>query len=84
MSNVSPNYTRIVYSDSFNYELFETCESYLIRKMMKTPFIGKDERASDLIEIICIEVCEPMSIHAREGFSYFITFMDEQSRYGYV
>ncbi|KAL0445831.1 UNVERIFIED_CONTAM: Retrovirus-related Pol polyprotein from transposon RE2 [Sesamum latifolium] len=29
-------------------------------------------------------VCEPLSIPARGGFSYFITFTDDHSRYGYV
>ncbi|KAL0281934.1 UNVERIFIED_CONTAM: Transposon Ty1-BL Gag-Pol polyprotein [Sesamum radiatum] len=29
-------------------------------------------------------VCRPLSILARGGFSYFITFTDDHSRYGYV
>ncbi|KAL0413349.1 UNVERIFIED_CONTAM: hypothetical protein Sradi_1536600 [Sesamum radiatum] len=29
-------------------------------------------------------VCGPLSIPARGGFSYFITFIDDHSRYGYV
>ncbi|KAL0355495.1 UNVERIFIED_CONTAM: Copia protein [Sesamum radiatum] len=29
-------------------------------------------------------VCRPLSIPARGGFSYFITFTDDHSRYGYV
>ncbi|KAL0405429.1 UNVERIFIED_CONTAM: Retrovirus-related Pol polyprotein from transposon TNT 1-94 [Sesamum latifolium] len=29
-------------------------------------------------------VCGPLSIPARGGFSYFITFTDDHSRYGYV
>ncbi|KAL0439044.1 UNVERIFIED_CONTAM: hypothetical protein Slati_2387400 [Sesamum latifolium] len=29
-------------------------------------------------------VCGPLSIPTREGFSYFITFTDDHSRYGYV
>ncbi|KAL0416138.1 UNVERIFIED_CONTAM: hypothetical protein Slati_3445700 [Sesamum latifolium] len=30
------------------------------------------------------DVCGPLSIPARGGFSYFITFTDDHSRYGYV
>ena len=30
------------------------------------------------------DVCGLMSIHARGGFIYFITFIDDYSRYGYL
>ena len=72
------------YLDSFDYESFETCESCLLGKMTKTPFTGKGERASDLLGLIHTDVCGPMSIHARGGFSYFITFTDDHIRYGHV
>ena len=42
------------------------------------------ERASDLLEIIHIDVCGPMSVEARSGYCYFLTFTDDLSRYGYV
>ena len=72
------------YLDSFDYESFETCESCLLGKMTKTPFSKKGKRASDLLGLIHTDVCGPMSIHARDDFSYFITFIDGHSRYGYV
>ena len=37
-----------------------------------------------LLEIIHSDVCGLMTTLAREGFSYFITFIDDYSRYGYV
>ena len=52
--------------------------------MTKAPFTGQSERASDLLGIIHSDVCGPMSIHARGGYSYFITFTDDFSRYGYI
>jgi transposase InsO family protein len=36
------------------------------------------------IELVHIDVCGPMSVPARGGYEYFITFTDDYSRYGYV
>ena len=61
-----------------------TCESCLLGKMTKSPFTGKDEQANELLSLVHTDVCEPMSVNARGGYSYFIIFMDDLSRYGYV
>ncbi|KAG8381639.1 hypothetical protein BUALT_Bualt06G0142500 [Buddleja alternifolia] len=60
------------------------CESCLEGKMTKRPFKGKGNRATQLLELIHTDVCGPMNIQARGGFEYFITFIDDYSRYGYV
>ena len=52
--------------------------------MTKSPFIGQGDRASEVLELIHTDVCGPFSEMARGGFSYFITFTDDHSRYGYV
>ena len=52
--------------------------------MTKSPFSGKGERASDVLELIHIDVCDPMNISTRDGYVYFITFIDDYSRYRYV
>ena len=39
---------------------------------------------NDLLEIIHIDVCGPMSVEARGGYHYFMTFTDDLSRYGYI
>ena len=69
---------------SFDWESYETCESCLSGKMTKSPFTGKGERASGVLDLIHSDVCGPMTTHARGGFSYFITFIDDFSRYGYM
>jgi hypothetical protein len=69
---------------SFDFELFDTCESCLLGKMTKTPFTGQSERVSNLLGLIHTDVCGPMSSVARGGFQYFITFTDDFSRYGYI
>ena len=70
--------------ESLDYESFDACEPCLMGKMTKTPFSGTMERASDLLEIIHTDVCGPMSVDARGGYHYFMTFTDDLSRYGYI
>ena len=69
---------------SFDYESYDTCESCLLGKMMKLPFKGNDERASGPLDLKHTDVCGLMSTHARGGFIYFITFIDDYSRYEYL
>ena len=42
------------------------------------------ERATDLLEIIHTDVCGPMSVEARGGYRYFLTFTDDLRRYEYI
>ena len=69
---------------SFDLESFETCESCLIGKITKAPFAGHSERASDLLGLIHVDVCGPISSIARRAYQYFITFPDDFSIYGYI
>ena len=52
--------------------------------MTKTPFSRTMEQATNLLEIIHTDVCGPMSVEARGGYRYFLTFIDDLSRYGYI
>ena len=52
--------------------------------MTKRPFNAKDRRAQDLLELVHLDVCGPMSTQVRGGYEYFITFTDDYSRFGYV
>ena len=67
-----------------NFDSLPTCESCLVGKMTELPFIGKGERASELLSLIHTDVCRPITISARGRYRYFITFADDLSRYGYV
>jgi len=44
----------------------------------------KPKRAKELLGLIHTEVCGPFRHVSRKGASYFITFTDDFSRYGYV
>ena len=70
--------------ESLDYESLDACEPRLMGKMTKTPFSGTMGRAIDLLEIIHNDVCGPMSVEARGGYRYFLTFTDDLSRYGYI
>ncbi|KAK4420098.1 Retrovirus-related Pol polyprotein from transposon TNT 1-94 [Sesamum alatum] len=75
--------------DSKNLEVGDlselpTCESCLRGKMTKKPFVGQSRLATGLLNLVHTDVCGPLRTQARGGFSYFITFTDDHSRYGYV
>ena len=72
------------YFKPFTYIPYGTCEPCLLGKMTKLPFKGKGQCATEILELIHSDVYGPMSVTARGGFSYFITFIDDYSRYGYV
>ena len=72
------------YLDPFDYVSYATCEPCIRGKLTNSPFSGTGERATELLELIHSDVCGPMSTHAIGGYSYFITFTDDFSRYGYV
>jgi hypothetical protein len=40
--------------------------------------------ASDLLGLVHTDVCGPISSIARGDFQYFITFIDDFSRHGYI
>ncbi|KAL0413631.1 UNVERIFIED_CONTAM: Retrovirus-related Pol polyprotein from transposon RE2 [Sesamum radiatum] len=61
-----------------------TCKSCLKGKMTKKPFVGQSAIAKDLLDLVHTDVCGPLSIPSRGGFSNFITFTNDHSRYGYV
>src|SRR3954468_5525189 len=70
--------------ESLDYESLDACEPCLMGKVTKTPFSRTMERATDLLEIMHTDVCGPMSVEARGGYRYFLTFTNDLSRYGYI
>ena len=70
--------------ESLDYESLDACEPCLLGKMTKTLFPGTMERATDLLERIHTDVCDPMSVDACGKYHYFLTFTDDLSRYVYI
>nr|GEU77440.1 retrotransposon protein, putative, Ty1-copia subclass [Tanacetum cinerariifolium] len=69
---------------STDEESFDKCVSCLSGKMTRKPFPHCTKRAIDLLGIIHTDVCGQLRYVSRQGDSYFITFTDDYSRYGYV
>jgi hypothetical protein len=59
------------------------CEPCLVGNSHRKPF-GKAVRATQSLELIHSNICGPMNVKARHGASYFLTFIDDYRRYGYV
>nr|GEV03544.1 hypothetical protein [Tanacetum cinerariifolium] len=70
--------------NSTNLGAFEKYVSCMSRKMARKPYTHQMERAKDLLGLIHTDVCGPFKIMSRHGASYFVTFTDDFSRYGYV
>ena len=52
--------------------------------MTKRSFSAKGTRANEPLQLVHSDVCGPVSVQARGGYEYFVTFIDDYSRYGYV
>ncbi|GJU73447.1 retrotransposon protein, putative, ty1-copia subclass [Tanacetum coccineum] len=70
--------------DSTDIKSFEKCVACMSGKMARKPYSHQVERAKDLLGLIYTDVCGPIKIMSRQGASYFVTFTDDFSRYGYV
>ena len=69
---------------SLNSESYLTCESYLREKMVKLSFVGHEKRATELLTLVYTNVYRPFDVQAKDGYTYFIIFIDDLSRYRYV
>src|SRR4051812_14444940 len=60
-----------------------TCESCLAGKATRKSF-GKAHRASAPLDLIHSDICGPLNVRNRTNKPYFITFIDDYSRYGHI
>ena len=52
--------------------------------MTKRLFQGKDEWAKESLELVHADIYSPLNVQTRCGYEYFVTFIDDYSRYGYM
>ena len=52
-------------------------------KMTAKPFT-KHWQSLELLEVIHSDICGPLRTKTHRGMKYFITFIDDYSRYGYT
>ena len=67
-----------------NVGTLPVCESCLEGKMTNRPFSAKGERSKEPLQLIHSDVYVPLSVQARGGYEYFVTFIDNYLRYSYV
>nr|GFA49840.1 zinc finger, CCHC-type [Tanacetum cinerariifolium] len=70
--------------NSTDLRAFKKYVSCMSRKMARKPYAYQVERDKDLLGLIHTDVCGPFKIMSRQGASYFVTFTDDFSHYGYV
>ncbi|GKD93972.1 retrotransposon protein, putative, ty1-copia subclass [Tanacetum coccineum] len=70
--------------ESFDFKSDDVCESCLLGKMTKSPFIGSCERCEGLLDLVHTDLCGPFPYATKDGKRYYVTFTDDFSRYGYV
>ena len=59
------------------------CEFYQVGKASRKPF-GKVPRSSYPLELVPMDICEPMSMKTRDDASYFLTLIDDYLCCSYV
>ena len=67
-----------------NVGTLPVCKSCLEGKMTKRHFSSKSKRSKEPLQLLHSDVCGPLSVQARGGYEYFVTFIDNYSIYGYV
>ena len=69
--------------DSLDFVDFEICTNYIKGKQTNTRRFGAN-KATDVLELIHTDICEPFPMVSWNGQQYFITFINDFSRYGYL
>ncbi|XP_022859819.1 uncharacterized protein LOC111380469 [Olea europaea var. sylvestris] len=70
--------------NTLKVELFPVCDFYLKGKMTKRSFLAKGHRVKEVLELIHSDVCESINTPARGDYEYFITFINDYSRFRYI
>ena len=69
--------------DSLDFADFEICTNYIKGKQTNTRRFGAN-RATDVLRLIHTYICGPFPMVSWNGQQYFITFIDDFSRYDYL
>ena len=56
------------------------CKNFQIGKMEKTSFKRKNYHLEEVLELVHLDLCEPIRIESYSGDNFFILFVDDYSR----
>ena len=73
----------VLWMGNVSYEKFY-CESCADGKQHKKPFPKSVNQSSELLQVVHSDVCGPMETDSLGGSRYFVTFMDDKSKYVHV
>ena len=57
------------------------CNSCVQAKHTRSPFLDSKHTATSVLDIVHSDVCGPIQVQSRGGARYFLTFIDDCSRY---
>ena len=69
--------------DSIDFTDFNVCDECIKGKKTKQKKLGA-YKAIDVLELIHTDICGPFPTHAWNGHQYFVSFIDDHSRYAYL
>ena len=69
---------------SFDLESYPACESCLQKKVIKLSFMRYGEKAIELLVLVHINIYGLFDVQIKDGYIYFIIFINALSLYGYV
>ena len=69
--------------DSLDFSDFDVCVECIKGKQTKVKRLGAN-RSSDVLELIHTDICGPFPTESWNGQQYFISFIDDYSRYGHL
>ena len=67
-----------------DFSYFDTCVDCIKGKLTTKIRNVKANRCPELLGVIHTYICVPFSPHAIGGHKYFITFINDYSRYGFI
>lgn len=73
----------IVHGLNFEYhDVFPACVVCITQKQIRAPFPkSEDDRTQEPLEIVHTDVCGPMRKESLSGSKYFVTFIDDRTRW---
>jgi hypothetical protein len=60
------------------------CVSCIEGKMARAPFKKSTSVSSDVFELVHSDVCGPLPVNSSSGHRYFVTFIDDKSRFCFI
>ena len=69
--------------DSLDFTDFDVCVEYVKEKKTKTKRLGAN-KSTKVLKLIHTDICGPFPATSWNGLWYFITFIDDYSKYDYL